>query len=44
MTKADLYRQLADHATENLTAQVTDWIKFLLVAGKFYKYSFDTRA
>ena len=40
MTKADAYRQLADHATENLTAQVTDWIKFLLAAGRFYKYRF----
>ena len=35
--KADAYRQMADHATENLTAQVMDWAKFLLMAGKFYK-------
>ncbi|MDE6282045.1 MAG: DEAD/DEAH box helicase, partial [Oscillospiraceae bacterium] len=38
--KADAYRQMADHATENLTAQVMDWAKFLLMAGKFYKYGF----
>ena len=38
--KADAYRQMADHATENLTAQVMDWTKFLLMAGKFYKYGF----
>ena len=27
-TKADTYRQMADHATANLTAQVIDWSKF----------------
>ncbi len=36
-TKAEMYRQMADHATGNLTAQVMDWIKFLLLAGKVYK-------
>ena len=39
-TKANAYRQMADHATENLTAQVKDWSKFLIVAGRFYKYDF----
>lgn len=39
-TKAELYREMADRATENLTAQITDWVKFLLFAGKTYKYSF----
>ena len=39
-TKVDTYRQLADRATGNLTAQVADWARFLLVAGKFYKYNF----
>lgn len=39
-TKADTYRQMADHATQSLTAQVADWAKFLLVAGQFYKYNF----
>ena len=39
-TKAEAYRELADRATGNLTAQATDWIRFLLVAGKFYKYRF----
>ena len=37
-TKAEMYREMADHATENLTAQITDWVKFLLFAGKFYRY------
>ena len=36
-TKAEMYQQMADHATENLTAQIEDWIKFLLAAGQFYK-------
>ena len=39
-TKADTYRQMADHATANLTAQVIDWSKFLLTAGQFHKYNF----
>lgn len=39
-TKVDTYRQLADRATGNLTARVADWARFLLVAGKFYKYNF----
>ena len=39
-TKAEMYREMADHATGNLTAQVTDWVKFLLMAGRFYKYQF----
>ena len=39
-TKADTYRQMADQATESLTAQVRDWSKFLLMAGQFYKYNF----
>lgn len=39
-TKAEMYREMADHATENLTAQITDWVKFLLMAGRFYKYQF----
>lgn len=39
-TKAEMYRQLADRATGNLTAQVTEWIRFLLLAGKIYKYGF----
>ena len=38
-TKAEMYREMADRATENLTAQITDWVKFLLFAGKFYRYS-----
>lgn len=40
-TKAEMYRQMADHATGKLTAQVTDWVKFLLMAGKFHKYGFQ---
>ena len=36
-TKVDTYRQMADHATENLTAQVKDWTRFLLTAGQLYK-------
>lgn len=39
-TKAETYQQMADHATEGLTAQAKDWIKFLLMAGRFYKYQF----
>lgn len=39
-TKAEMYRQMADHATGKLTAQVTDWVKSLLLAGKFHKYNF----
>lgn len=39
-TKVEAYRQLADRVTGDLTAQVADWAKFLLVAGKFYKYRF----
>lgn len=39
-TKAEMYREMADHATEKLTAQVTEWIKFLLLAGKLHKYNF----
>ena len=39
-TKAEMYRQMADHATQSLTAQIVDWSKFLLMAGQFYKYSF----
>ena len=31
---------MADHATGNLTAQIKDWSKFLMMAGQFYKYSF----
>ena len=38
--KTDTYRQMADHATRSLTAQVADWCRFLLVAGRFYKYQF----
>lgn len=37
-TKVEMYRQMADHATEKLTAQVTDWVKFLLMAGRLHKY------
>lgn len=37
-TKAEMYREMADHATEKLTAQVTEWIKFLLMAGRLHKY------
>ena len=40
MTKAESYKQMADHATETLTAQVKDWVSFLAVAGRFYKYRF----
>jgi len=39
-TKTDTYRQIADHATQSLTAQVADWSKFLILAGQFYKYNF----
>ena len=39
-TKVDTYCRMADDATRSLTAQVMDWSKFLLVAGKFYKYRF----
>lgn len=35
--KAEMYRQMADQATEALTAQVKDWTRFLIVAGNFYK-------
>lgn len=35
--KVDTYRQMADRATQSLTAQVIDWSKFLLTAGQFYK-------
>ena len=35
--KAEIYRQMADQATEALTAQVKDWTRFLIVAGNFYK-------
>ncbi|MCI9165726.1 MAG: N-6 DNA methylase [Oscillospiraceae bacterium] len=38
--KVETYRQMADHATGNLTAQIKDWSKFLMMAGQFYKYSF----
>ena len=38
--KVDTYRQMADHATQSLTAQVMDWSKFLVWAGQFYKYGF----
>lgn len=40
MNKVDAYRQMADKATESLTAQVKDWCRFLLMAGRFYKYNF----
>ena len=39
-TKAEAYRQMADHATQSLTAQVRDWTKFLVAAGQIYKYGF----
>ena len=39
-TKAEMYQQMADHATGNLTAQVRDWTRFLIQAGKMYKYGF----
>ena len=39
-TKAEMYRQMADHATQNLTAQIKDWSRFLVLAGQFYKYRF----
>lgn len=39
-TKADTYRQMSDHATQNLTAQIKDWTRFLLTAGRCYKYRF----
>ncbi len=39
-TKAEMYRQMADHATQNLTAQIKDWNRFLVLAGQFYKYRF----
>ena len=39
-TKADTYRQMADHATANLTGQVKDWTRFLVTAGQLYKYNF----
>lgn len=40
MRKADAYCQMADHATQALTAQVRDWVKFLVAAGRLYEYSF----
>ena len=39
-TKAEMYRQMADHATQNLTAKIKDWSRFLVLAGQFYKYRF----
>lgn len=36
-TKAEMYRQMADHATQSLTAQIKDWSRFLIMAGQFYK-------
>ena len=39
-TKAEIYRQMADHATEGLTAEIKDWTRFLLTAGRVYKYNF----
>ena len=40
LIKADIYRQMADHAAGSLTAEVRDWCRFLIMAGRFYKYGF----
>lgn len=39
-TKIETYCQMADRTTGTLTAQVRDWTRFLLMAGRFYKYNF----
>ena len=39
-TKVDTYKQMADRATQSLTAGVRDWSRFLIRAGQFYKYNF----
>jgi len=38
--KVDAYQQMADCAMENLSAQIKDWSRFLILAGQFYKYNF----
>lgn len=40
MTKVETIRQMAADATEGLTAQIEDWCRFLVCAGRFYKYGF----
>ena len=40
MTKLEAYTQMADHATEKLTAEMNDWLAFLRTASRIYKYSF----
>ena len=37
LIKADIYRQMADHAAGSLTAEIKDWCRFLIMAGRFYK-------
>ena len=39
-TKLDTYTRMADTATHSLTAQIRDWSRFLIFAGRFYKYNF----
>ena len=39
-TKVDTYKQMADRATQSLTAGVRDWSRFLIRAGQLYKYNF----
>lgn len=40
MTKLEAYTQMADRATETLTAEILDWTAFLKTAGRVYKYPF----
>jgi len=40
VTKVETVQQLAASATEALTAQIQDWCRFLVIAGRFYKYHF----
>lgn len=40
MTKVETVQQMAAGATQALTAQIQDWCRFLMSAGRFYKYGF----
>ncbi len=40
MTKVETVQQMAASATQALTAQIQDWCRFLVIAGRFYKYRF----